>query len=279
MRKADEATAWARLRPDVEFIDLSIQKIYELFPLPHGTQRQAITQILQDWSWKATALQPAKGNIHHMAWRVGAVEPLAAVMTAFGSDVIVSTVKEHKPTIYASAKTQKQLQDPPASSSKPTTTIDPWLEADPWAGYSTKSSSTPSTSTSRKDEIQEQISSEVANAFHDAILKKKDVWMDDGDDTYTTENELRLVALESGVSELKQQNTPFMQWFQQTGDRLQKHEGIMQEVQDTVQTHAGARQNMNNIVKNTEKAIGEVHQTLNFTNRSCTPLAPISKPA
>ena len=273
VRKADEASAWAKLRPGVEFVDMSIQKIYELFPLPHGTQRQAITQILQDWSWTARALQPGKGNLHHMAWRVGSVDPPpAAVMTAFGSDVIISAVKdlkvpESKPTIYASAKTQKQLREPQATSSlaKSSASTDPWLEGDPWGGYNSKKiGQAPQPSGSRRDEIQEQIRSEVKMAFNDAVSKKKDVMMlDEGDDTYTTANELRFVALESGLTELQQQNTQFMQWFQQTGDRLQNQEGLLQEVQTTIQAHAGALQNLNSMAKPTEHAIGEVHHTLN----------------
>ena len=38
----------------------------------------------------------------------------------------------------------------------------------------------------------------------------------------------------------------------------------MQEVQTTVQSHAGALQQLSSTVTNTEKAIGEVHPTLNI---------------
>jgi hypothetical protein len=112
VRKGDEASAWSKLRPGIDFVDMSIQKIYELFPMPHGTQRHAVTQILQDWEWQARALQPGKGNFHHMAWRVGsATPPPASIMTAFGGDVIITAIKdlqvqETKPTIYATPKTQ-----------------------------------------------------------------------------------------------------------------------------------------------------------------------------
>ena len=190
-------------------------------------------------------------------------------MTAFGSDVIVSAVKdlkvpEHKPTIYASAKTQKQLRESPSGSSaaKTAPATDPWLETDPWAGYTKKPVTATQASSSRREEIHEQIRSEVQSAFNEAISKKKDVIMEEGENDYTTENELRLVALESGMTELQQQNTKFMQWFQHTGDRLQQ-EGLMQEVQEAVKTHAGALHTMNNMVQNTEKSIGEVHNTLN----------------
>jgi hypothetical protein len=73
--KADEKLAWSKLRPGVDFMDMNIQLIHELFPLPHGTQRQAVSKLLSDWGWAARPLQPGKGNYQHMAWRVGSQEP------------------------------------------------------------------------------------------------------------------------------------------------------------------------------------------------------------
>eukprot|EP00435_Cladocopium_sp_Y103_P052802 s843_g16.t1 len=87
--------------------------------------------------------------------------------------------------------------------------------------------------------------------------------MDDEHDIYTTENELRFVALESGLSELQKQNGQFLQWFQQTGDRMQTAEKTMQDIQTNVDAHAGVLQTMSSSLTNAEKAIGEVHQTLN----------------
>ena len=131
VRKQDEAAAWTKSRPGIEFVDMSIQKIYELFPLPHGTQRQAITQILADWSWKARVLQPGRGNQHHMAWRVGATDPPAPILTAFGAGVIITAVTDlqvqpQQPKIFATVKTQKLLRDQPSSSTtKSTPAADP----------------------------------------------------------------------------------------------------------------------------------------------------------
>eukprot|EP00435_Cladocopium_sp_Y103_P035368 s1388_g9.t1 len=268
VRKCDEASAWGVLRPGVEFMDMTIQKIYELFPIPHGTQRQAINQILSDWSWPARALQPGKGNFHHMAWRIGsAVAPPAPVLTAFGSDVIITAVKdlqvhENKPQIYATAKTQKLLRDQPSSSTsiKPASAGDPWLDSDPWGGYGKiTATSAPSRST-RTEEIRDQIRTDVQQAVKEV---QRDDKMDDAHDLYTTENELRFVALESGLSELQKQNGQFLQWFQQTGDRMQTAEKAMQDIQTNVDAHAGVLQTMSSSLTNAEKAIGEVHQTLN----------------
>eukprot|EP00435_Cladocopium_sp_Y103_P030690 s2118_g7.t1 len=271
VRKADEALAWTKLRPGVEFVDLSIQTIYELFPIPHGTQRHSINQILKDWAWKARVLQPGKGNHHHMAWRVGASEPPpASIMTAYDADVIITPVKDlqvqdHKPQIYATVKTQKQLRDQPASStaSKAASTRDPWLDSDPWGGYSKITSPRAPAASSHRAVLQDQLREDIRSVIKEERAKQSEDMRVDATDIYTTENEQRFTALESGLSELKQPNGHFMQWFKQTGDRMQKHEHLMQEVQENIQSHAGALQHLSATVQNTEKAIGEVHHTLN----------------
>ena len=268
VRKSDEVAAWGKLRPGVEFVDMTIHHIYELFPLPHGTQRQAIGQILQDWSWPARVLQPGRGNVHHMAWRVGsATPPPAPILTAFDSDVIITAVKdlqiqENKPQLYATAKTQKLLRDQPKASAatKATASSDPWLDNDPWGGYNKKIPVAPSVARSHREELQDMITDEIQIALKEA---KQDVSMEEAGNGYTTETELRMVALESGLNELKQQNGQFMQWFQQTGDRLQQNEQVMQEMQSNAQNNAGVLQTVSSAVANAEKAIGEVHQTLN----------------
>lgn len=270
VRKQDESIAWTKLRPGVEFIDMSIQKIYELFPLPHGTQRQAITQILSDWEWKARVLQPGKGNQHHMAWRIGSADPPpASILTAFGADVIITAVKDlqintPKPQIFASAKTQQHLREPGSRSTmaKASTSVDPWLAEDPWGGYA-KTTTGPNSSKTHREVLQEHLREDILTVIKEERAKKQEDMNVDQGDQYTTENELRFAHLESGLSELKQQNGHFMQWFQQTGDRLKQTESMMQEGQDNVNQHAGAIQQLTGSVQNTEKAIGEVHNTLN----------------
>jgi hypothetical protein len=110
-RKEDEQAAWAHLRPGVDFMALDIQLIYELSPIPHGTQRQSIAKLLSDWGWQARPLQPGKGSYHHMAWRVGAQKPPPqTVMTGFQNDIVITQVKELK-------------QQPPSSSWSPPTRL------------------------------------------------------------------------------------------------------------------------------------------------------------
>lgn len=273
VRKQDEALAWSKLRPGVDFVDMNIQRIYELFPLPHGTQRQAITQILKDWSWQARVLQPGKGNYHHMAWRVGSTDPPpAAILSAFGADVIITAVKDlqtqsQQPQIYATVKTQKQLRGQPASSSgaKSAMATDPWIDADPWGGYqkTTSAAAPKAASTTYRAELQDQLRADIRTAIKEERAKQADDMVLDCHSNYDTATELRFVALESGITELKQQNGQFVQWFQQSHEKQQQTDGMIHEVQEHVQQHSGALQHLSTSMQNTEKAIGEVHNTLN----------------
>ena len=126
-------------------------------------------------------------------------------MTAFGSDVVITAVKElhkpeQKPQIYATAKTQKLLREKPAamtSSSRIGNNSDPWLDKDPWGGYKPSGSTPAKVSQTHRADLQEQIRKDVQTAMDQ--LNKKDDMMDDQDPIYTTETEQRFMALETGL--------------------------------------------------------------------------------
>ena len=47
-----------QLNPEVPFANFEVNKIYELRPLPHGTQKLGVLSMLKAWGWKARPLQP-----------------------------------------------------------------------------------------------------------------------------------------------------------------------------------------------------------------------------
>eukprot|EP00435_Cladocopium_sp_Y103_P013864 s4955_g3.t1 len=240
----DERTAWAHLRPGIDFMALDIKLIYELFPLPHGTQRHAMTKLLSDWGWQARPLQPGRGNFSHMAWRVGSQEPPPhPVMKGFQVDVVITQVKEldkktEAPQMIASAKTQKHLRATPQATPSTKPGADPWLEPsrDPWAKLSSKPGNTGGEGKQRydeiRDELKQQITDEIASttqaALHAAAASSSQS---------SSSNEHRLQALEIGMNELKGQNEQFSAWFQQAGDRMTATENAIGAVQHTLNNH------------------------------------------
>ena len=95
---------------------VQISRVYEVSPLPHGTQRRDVTKLLADWGWAGKALQPGKSNQHYMVWRVGTnVDPPDSTMQAYGSDVVINPVKEpaatpDKPRPVTSLRTQQHMK-------------------------------------------------------------------------------------------------------------------------------------------------------------------------
>ena len=62
------------LNPETPFANFEVTKTFELRPLPHGTQRLGVLNMLKAWKWKARPLQPCKADSNGMGWLVGAAE-------------------------------------------------------------------------------------------------------------------------------------------------------------------------------------------------------------
>ena len=249
VKKEDEQPAWSHLRPGIEYQAISVQHIYELFPIPHGTQKQAINKLLKDWEWPARPLQPGKGTFSHMAWRVGSEGPPPnPVMTGFNNDVVVTQIKELKnqtpqPQLVASSKTHRHLRSATTNvtSSKPSG--DPWFESgkDPWTKYGPKPVLAQSgDGKHRLNELQEQLSKDITSHVTKGLQSQAQAAVQAAASSAmvnTEKQESRLQALEVGMQELKGQNAQFNSWFQQAGDRLKTTESTMAVMQQTLNNH------------------------------------------
>ena len=243
--KSDEKIAWTHLRPGIDYVDLDIQHIWELFPLPHGTQKQAMVRLLKDWEWHARPLQPGRGNYQHMSWRVGSQQPPPhPIMKGFQMDVMISQIKDLKmatpqPHLIATSKTKKHLSTATSSSAKPAQSTDPWMETgkDPWGTYKPRGgAATASDPRPRLEELKSQLSTDLrkdldqhAQAAVQAAATSSGSW--------TSPHEDRIQALEVGLQEIKGQNAQFHTWFQQAGERMQSTENAVSAVQHTLNSH------------------------------------------
>ena len=260
VKKADEQAAWAHLRPGIDFMAMEIQMIFELFPIPHGTQRHAIAKLLNDWEWTARPLHPGKGSFNHMAWRVGAqTQPPQNVMTGFDNDVVITQIRElkqHAPQqqLIASTKTQRQLRSNP----KPTTTsksnTDPWWETgkDPWNPLNKPLPVQPNEGRTRLHELQDKLSKDITDQAQAAVKAA-------AASSHATagQQESRIQALEVGLQELKGHNVQFKQWFQQAGERLQQTENTMGAMQQTLNSHQHELHALGSTFQSTMKTVKE----------------------
>eukprot|EP00435_Cladocopium_sp_Y103_P075852 s140_g67.t1 len=139
---------------------INIQKIYELRPFPHGTQKKAIAQLLQSMGWQAKPVQPGRADSNGMSWKVGAeADPPSMVVQTSSGDITITLQKQvvsnqYAPKVFGSTKTQAHLRQqskdrskssqasalqnkenvPPYQAAPPSS--DPWQKNDPWRSWS-----------------------------------------------------------------------------------------------------------------------------------------------
>eukprot|EP00435_Cladocopium_sp_Y103_P042190 s1404_g11.t1 len=262
----DEQAAWAHLRPGTTFVAMTLQHIWELFPVPHGTQRQAIVKLLADWKWTARPLQPGRASFAHMAWRVGSeCPPPQPVMTGFQNDIVITQIKELKqpePTqrILASNKTQRQIRATPAPALS-SNGMDPWLDSkvDPWNHYHFKTAAPlASEGKSKMNALQEQLRSDLRKDMaHNLQTQAKEAVQAAAASSsdHHDQHEHRLQALEVSMNELKGQNAQFNTWFQQAGERLKSTEATMGAMQQTLNTHQHEIHTLGSTFQSTMKTV------------------------
>ena len=205
----DAAALHQELHPDVPYSDVAVQAVYEVRPLPHGIQKSGVQDLLKQWSWRAKPLQPSRGDQHGAGWLVGGDEPPAWIFQTSEGDILVSTHKkaeqERQPLIVlGSQKTKAHMKNgtkktSPAAQGKENAI--PFEGKDPWGGvnsFKPAASSDQSMVTSRLEQVQTQV--------HDSVQS-----------SLRKEQEDRFRKLETGFTELKEQNRKFESWFHEAG--------------------------------------------------------------
>eukprot|EP00438_Fugacium_kawagutii_P003078 Skav215305 [mRNA] locus=scaffold3276:18327:27629:- [translate_table: standard] len=249
----NEESAFKEVKPDATFINTQVQRIYQLFPLPHGLQRAGICKLLESFQWRAKPLQPGKGNAKAMSWTVGsAVPPPSSILMGFDAQEILITevTKESKPSppprFLASQKTKKHVNqriEAASSSSGAQSTGDPWLNPtnDPWASF------VPTQSSNGKTHIQE-VTGKLRQEMQDSLKKEVAELRNDAQAT-DPQIDQRFQRIESTIGELQAQGNQFNQWFTTLGQQMQANENTMEVVQTTLSTHQqeifGMRQDLN----------------------------------
>ena len=274
VKSEDEALAFAQLRPDTVFISASVQRIYQLFPLPHGTQRSSIIAFLKEISWRAKPLQPGRAQAGAMSWNVGTADPPPSeVLHGFGKDILVTEIKtkntrQQPQHVIASTRTQSHLrglgtQLPP----------DPWqvdASKDPWHKASSSGAApVQAAGKSHLTEVTEKLKSELKDSLRKEIetlsSAKDDAVMIDATAAASLQeqNEARMRKLEVTVGEVQAQNQQFQGWFHQLGNKQTQLEHSVSQVQETLVANKQEMQQIGLEVNSMNATIrGEVRQAL-----------------
>ncbi len=234
------------LAPQEPFMNFDIQKIWELRPLPHGTQKSAIHAMLKTWAWQAKPLQPCKADGVGMGWLVGSTDdPPCCILPTAKGEVSVSLQKRpppglEEPTIWSSTRTRelmrKSVQKPDKQNQGPTkaqTThhSDPWMNGtDPWAQYK---SAQPSSSAAG------DVTMHAASMMDDMESRLKAQLVSQA----AASSDPRLDKLEVDVREMKIQGEKFEHWFHDAGQQNKAMQHQMDQIAQQVVAQDQAMQN------------------------------------
>ena len=246
-QKDAEATH-SKLNPDIPFQDFHIQLIYEVRPLPHGTQRAGVVQLLKKWHWKARPLQPHHSDQQGMGWLVGAaVEPPAMLFPAQQGDVTVVLHKKMSdmstgPQVLTTMKTRSHMQQKmhktsDAVSNGSSTIGPPPGLADPWANWkgpwargkpvASPSDDVQMAAASRIDQLEARVSQNVQQQLLRANAAEDE-----------HKHEERFQKLEVDISELKKQHTRYEGWFQDAASMTNNMQSQIGELRTQVREHS-----------------------------------------
>eukprot|EP00435_Cladocopium_sp_Y103_P015447 s3975_g3.t2 len=234
---------------------VQIQRIYEMRPFPHGTQKRIIQQFLQQMQWPAKVIQPGRSDAAGMVWKVGSEQapPMSVVSTSRG-DVTITLQKQIAAgpplqQIFGSSKTQahirQQLKErskmskastsadkenvpPYASASKG---VDPWQHqnCDPWRRYGgphAATEDTPMQATPKLDSIEERLRGEITTVVQQATDSRM-----------------------SHLQELKHQQVKFESWCHEAGQANVQLQSQLHQLAATVSEHTSELTDMGKEIK------------------------------
>lgn len=268
----DAESTHAKLNPEAPFHDFQVQFIYELRPLPHGTQKAGVVQLLKKWQWKARPLQPHHSDTQGMGWLVGSADsPPASLLHASHGDVTVVLHKKisaqpEGPRVLSTLKTRSHMKQrslpevasastgPPPSGAPPGLS-DPWANwKDPWSSSRhAMTDSTDATMLSRADQLEERVVTQLQQH-----LRENSTATDSA-------SEARFQRLEVDITELRQQHSKFENWFQDAAAASSSMQSQIGELRTQVNAHSTelgtVRSEIQNGFQHLEALFSKKHRT------------------
>ena len=205
----DAESLHKELHPDTPYNDVAVQAVYEVRPLPHGIQKAGVIDLLKKWGWRAKPLQPSRGDQYGAGWLIGGDEPPAWLFQTSEGDILVSVHKkaeqERQPlVVLGSQKTKAHMKNGQKREAAPAGGKEnaiPFEGKDPWGGmnvFKTPIAADQNLVASKLEQVQSKV--------HDSLQT-----------SLRQEQEDRFRKLETGFTELKEQNKKFEGWFHEAG--------------------------------------------------------------
>ena len=224
------------LKPTEVYVPVVVQKIWQVMPLPYGTQKWKLQTCLSQLPWQVKVLQQISSSAAGAVWEVGAsTEPPCKLFQLDSQDVMITFAREAvkskpSPVVVASNGTRDFLRGT-ASSSSASGKLDPWLQTDPWSKYAPNASTQPD----KVKQLEERFMSDLASTASQLRSEWKQSVPDsamgvEGD----AEVEARFARLESSLVEVQAHGVKLENWVsqlaassQQTNAQVaQLHQGL-----------------------------------------------------
>ena len=253
----DEGKAWSLARPGEVYNDIQVKEVYELAPLPHGTTKTSLNEMILAWGWKARPLQAGRGTRSHMCWRVGAMEPPPSQILHGGDqDILVTPLKQEqqhpkRDLTFATWKTQAHIRKG-RSHEASASNSDPWESGgDPWASYKQNTAAASAASGQKERKYIDNMTTVLEKSMEEQIQRRYDE-LKEGLDQHMApaENDQENAALKSAVFELQAKNEQYEAWFSEATQKFKQLEVQSQETQ----------QAMHNTQQELQAIRGEMHQ-------------------
>ena len=225
--------------PNKPFVQCNVREIYRLEPLPVGTQRQSLMDLLKSFNWTAKPLQPCKGSMGR-AWEVGAESaPNDAFLEAQHGWITVTKVRDAAPPpkaqeLIATAKTKQHIQNLRSSeTSTASASSDPWLskQADPWSNpWSNYKGTTPANVPASQhvqqkfDDVERRLQQEVQAAVSQEVAQMQ-VDNDQSD---------RLTAVEQQLQSLSDHQRKIEVWATESNTKVAAVQQDCQQLHEAV---------------------------------------------
>ena len=241
-KESDEQHVFNLLRPHHEYSKVRVLFRYRAHPLPFGTQRSAVAQLIRGWGWAAKPLQPDRGDGAGSAWLIGSAEEPSSLALPVGKGFVLLTKLKEQPrksydtAICASSRTLKHLLHD--DDDQPTAMPDPWCNGqDPWAKARASADvamrAEPSVTSTASTKLS-QIEGELRQDLEQMVQRQVQAAASHPPPGLSAQ-EQRLQQLEVGVTELQQQGRKFEHWFQSVGSQVQDQAQAITALQSTVQ--------------------------------------------
>eukprot|EP00438_Fugacium_kawagutii_P035283 Skav234847 [mRNA] locus=scaffold1355:118365:122921:+ [translate_table: standard] len=174
VKQADSEAVHGTLKPNLPFLQTQSHSTYLVGPLPFGATRNTISALFKSWKWAARPSQPRYRSVcaKGMIWEIhAATAPEYDVYQCQHADVLISVAptketrqKASSSGVQASSKTIQALTIPREKS-----VSDPWLQDDPWKGYSQPAKHqklSPALSADQVQAIASQVEQKVLSNVH-----------------------------------------------------------------------------------------------------------------